>query len=82
MTHAINKVATKEANGTRTGKVKFFNEAKGYGFLMQDDGADEVFFHVHQLVGDYEPVRDDRVSFTIGKGRDGRARAEQVKILT
>jgi cold shock CspA family protein len=81
MSHAFNKAAPNEANGARiTGAVKFFS-AKGFGFIEQDDGGGEVFFHASQLVGDEEPNAADRVSFTIGQGRDGRPRAEQVRIL-
>jgi cold shock CspA family protein len=68
------------ADQTRTGTVKFFTD-RGFGFIVQDGGAGEVFFHASQLVGDEEPNAQDRVSFTIGNGRDGRPRAEHVRIL-
>jgi CspA family cold shock protein len=68
-------------NGVRTGVVKFWHLDKGFGFIWPDDWAGEIFFHVSQIAGEEEPRVKDRVSFTIGKSKDGRPRAEQVRIL-
>ncbi|HQF29426.1 MAG TPA: cold shock domain-containing protein, partial [Bacteroidia bacterium] len=47
----------------KTGKVKFFNEAKGYGFIVADDNAAEVFVHHSGLI---EKVREnDHVEFEV-----------------
>jgi cold shock protein len=61
-----------------TGKVKFFNDQKGFGFIIQDSGEGDVFFHVTQCSEGYQPQEDDLVEYEIGEGRDGRPAAQQV----
>ena len=51
------------------GKIKFFNEAKGFGFIVRDNGGDDVFVHITGL---NEHVREnDKVSFTVENGKRG-----------
>ena len=65
-----------------TGKVKFFNVEKGYGFIAPDGGSPDVFVHVSAAVdaGLTGLVRDQRVSFDIGSARDGRPKAVNVRL--
>ena len=51
------------------GKVKFFNESKGFGFIVQDEGED-LFFHVSQLQGS-TANEGDKVEYEVGEGRKG-----------
>lgn len=51
------------------GTVKFFNEAKGFGFITPEDGSKDVFVHVNGLNDD---IREgDKVSYDVEEGRKG-----------
>jgi CspA family cold shock protein len=54
----------------QTGTVKFFNEAKGYGFIVDDESGKEIFVHVTGLGG--LVIREqDQVSYEIAEGKKG-----------
>ena len=63
------------------GKVKWFNDKKGFGFIEQDGGGD-LFVHHSLIQGEgYKSLAEgDRVSFDVGKGAKGPA-AENVRKL-
>jgi len=51
------------------GTIKFFNEAKGFGFITQENGGEDLFVHVSGLNG---PVREnDKVSYSVEQGKRG-----------
>lgn len=53
-----------------TGTVKFYNQAKGFGFIKLDDGSGEIFVHATGLID--KPIgENDRVSFEIEQGKKG-----------
>ena len=56
-----------------TGKVKFFDSKRGFGFITRDDDAHDVFVHITGLAdGQYKTLdADDRVEFEIGKADKG-----------
>ncbi|MGV3591066.1 MAG: cold-shock protein [Gammaproteobacteria bacterium] len=57
---------------TVTGTVKWFDEAKGFGFIARDGGSD-VFAHFKQIKGDgFRTLTEgQRVSFTVTQGQKG-----------
>jgi CspA family cold shock protein len=54
----------------QTGTVKFFNEEKGFGFIIPDDGGNDLFVHV-SAVERGTLSKDDKVTFEIGEGNKG-----------
>ena len=57
---------------TTTGSVKWFNEAKGFGFIEQESGAD-VFAHFSAISGEgFKTLAEgQRVQFTVTQGQKG-----------
>ncbi len=52
-----------------TGTVKFYNSAKGFGFITKEDGGD-LFFHISSVQGG-EPHDGDKVEYELGDGPKG-----------
>ena len=52
------------------GKIKFFNEIKGFGFVTGEDGKD-YFVHSTSLVGTTSLAKDDAVTFEVEQGDKG-----------
>ena len=53
----------------KNGTVKFFNESKGFGFVVEDDSKTEYFVHVSGLI---DEIREgDAVEFDLKEGRKG-----------
>jgi cold shock protein len=54
----------------QTGKVKCFNETKGFGFIVDDQTGEEIFVHVTGLAG--VTIREnDAVTFEVTDGKRG-----------
>lgn len=66
---------------TQTGTVKWFNEAKGFGFIEQDSGPD-VFAHFSAIVGDgFKTLAEgQRVQFKLTQGKKG-PQAEEIQAI-
>lgn len=56
-----------------TGTVKWFNAEKGYGFISQDAGGDDVFVHFRAIVSEgYKTLNEgQKVSFEVERGQKG-----------
>jgi len=53
----------------KEGTVKFFNNAKGFGFITVKDSGEEVFVHTSNLIDDIR--ENDNVTFDIEEGEKG-----------
>ena len=62
----------------KEGKVKFFNESKGYGFIKDVESDEEYFVHVSGLIDKVK--EDDDVTFELIEGRKG-LNAVNVKLI-
>ncbi|MBN2173421.1 MAG: cold shock domain-containing protein [Bacteroidales bacterium] len=53
----------------KTGKVKFFNESKGFGFIIDDESGKDYFVHVSGLIDSIKS--DDEVTYELKEGKKG-----------
>ena len=66
-----------------TGTVKWFNDAKGFGFITPDDGGKDLFAHHTSIQGTgFKSLKDgQKVSFDIGAGNNGKTRANNIQVI-
>ncbi|NNC49324.1 MAG: cold-shock protein [Flaviramulus sp.] len=53
----------------KEGTVKFFNNAKGFDFIIVKDSEEEIFVHTSNLIDDIK--ENDNVTFDVEKGEKG-----------
>lgn len=65
------------------GTVKWFNSAKGFGFIEMEDGSKDAFVHISAVerAGLSTLNEGQKVSFEIESGRNGKAAAENLSII-
>jgi cold shock protein len=64
-----------------TGTVKWFNDAKGFGFITPDGGGEELFAHFSAIaMPGFKTLKEgQKVSFEIGVGNNGKTRANNIQ---
>jgi CspA family cold shock protein len=64
------------------GKVSYYDDGRGFGFIVPDDGGADVFVHANYLVNADFLRKDQRVSFeVVNDDRHGKPRADKVRAI-
>lgn len=66
-----------------TGTVKFFNSAKGFGFIEPEDGSKDAFVHISAVerAGLSGLNEGDKITYDLEAGRDGKSSAENIALV-
>jgi CspA family cold shock protein len=66
-----------------TGTVKWFNAAKGYGFIEPEDGSKDAFVHISAVerAGLSTLSEGQKVSYEIQPGQQGKSSAENLSVI-
>ncbi len=67
----------------QTGKVKWFNETKGFGFIVPDEGGDDAFVHISAVKENgLDRLEDNqRVEFELSAGRNGKVAVSKLNLI-
>lgn len=66
-----------------TGKVKWFDSKKGYGFILPEDGRDDIFVHFSSIKSDeeFKTLKEGmEVQFEVAEGKKGKQAVNVVKL--
>lgn len=65
-----------------TGTVKWFNENKGWGFIVPEDGGDDVFVHYSAIETEgFKTLKEgQKVDYELKLGKNGKYQADNVKM--
>lgn len=66
-----------------TGKVKWFDSKKGYGFILPEDGTDDIFVHFSSIKSDeeFKTLKEGMtVQFEVAEGKKGKQAVNVVKL--
>ncbi len=66
-----------------TGTVKWFNSAKGFGFIQPEDGSSDAFVHISAIESAGLSTLDEgqKVTYELQKGQNGKSSAENLSIV-
>ena len=64
------------------GTVKWFNAAKGYGFIEPEDGSKDAFVHISALerAGLSSLNEDQKITYDLTQGQNGKSSAENLSV--
>ncbi len=73
-------MADNNAEGYQTGRIKFWNSDRAYGFIKPDRGGEDVFVHISNVGGEIGLSRDQQVRYKVAKGSKG-PEAREVEVI-